>query len=311
MSRIVVALGGNALGNTPNEQIKIVKETAKSMVDLVQNGDELIISHGNGPQVGMINNSFIEANKNNSKIPLMPFPECGAMSQAYIGFHLQNAILNELKRRNINKNVVTLITQVEVSVNDEAFKNPTKPIGSFYSESEAKKLSEESNLVFKEDSGRGWRRVIASPKPIRIIEQDIIKELIYSNCIVITIGGGGIPVIKTKDGFEGVAAVIDKDFASARLAEDVEADCLMILTAVEKVAINYGKNNEELLDELSIEQAKKYIQEGQFAPGSMLPKVEAAINFATSSSNRKSIIADLSNCKNALCGLSGTIVKIK
>ncbi|ASP28448.1 carbamate kinase [Spiroplasma corruscae] len=304
MKRIVVALGGNALGNTPEEQEEIVKKTAISMVDIIEQGYELVIAHGNGPQVGMINNAFEEAHKINNNIPIMPFPECGAMSQSYIGFHLQNAIKNELNKRNINKNIVTIVTQVEVDKNDNAFLNPTKPIGPFYTELEATKLSKENGFIIKEDSGRGWRRVIASPTPINIIEKDVVKELIELNNIIITVGGGGIPVINFENKLKKVSAVIDKDFASAKLALDIDADCLLILTAVPQVAINFGKSNQKNLSSMMISQAEKYIEEGQFAPGSMLPKVKAAINFAKN--NKISIIADLNNVLGALNGDSGT-----
>ena len=311
MSRIVVALGGNALGNSRAEQHEIVKVTAKVMVDIIANGKELVIAHGNGPQVGMINNAFAEASKVNSKIPMMPFPECGAMSQAYIGYHLQNAILNELNKRNIKKNVVTIVTQVEVAANDKAFENPTKPIGSFYTEQEAKDLASKNGFTVKEDAGRGWRRVIASPQPVDIVEKDIIKDLIKQGHVVITVGGGGIPVVKDKDGYQGVDAVIDKDFASAKLAELVDADQLMILTAVPKVAINYGKPNQTTLDTLTISEAEKYISENQFAPGSMLPKVQASMKFAQLDAKKSAVIAELSLAKDALNGKSGTTIKLK
>ncbi|AGM24759.1 carbamate kinase [Spiroplasma chrysopicola] len=310
MARIVVALGGNALGNSPLEQQEIVKETAKAMVDIIASGQELIIAHGNGPQVGMINNAFEEAAKVNNKIPLMPFPECGAMSQAYIGFHLQNAILNELTKRQIKKNVVTVVTQVEVDPKDPAFQNPTKPIGAFYSEQEAKALAAKNNFTVKEDAGRGWRRVIASPQPLKIVEKQIIEDLIAAGHIVITVGGGGIPVINSPDGLHGVPAVIDKDFASAKLAEVVKADYLMILTAVPQVAINYGKPEQKMLDHLTIAQANEYISQHQFAPGSMLPKVQAAMRFAQLGKDKTAIIADLAQAKDAIAGKAGTTIKL-
>ncbi|AXF95855.1 carbamate kinase [Spiroplasma phoeniceum] len=308
MARIVVALGGNALGNSPSEQQEIVKDTAKAMVDIIENGDELIIAHGNGPQVGMINNAFDEAAHVNNKIPIMPFPECGAMSQAYIGYHLQNAILNELNKRKIKKNVVTIVTQVEVDHKDPAFNNPTKPIGAFYPEAEAKALAEKNGFTVKEDAGRGWRRVIASPQPIDIVEKEIIEDLIKQGHIVITVGGGGIPVVKTGAAYQGVPAVIDKDFASAKLAELIKADKLMILTAVAKVAINYGKPNQQALDVLTLTAAEKYITENQFVPGSMLPKVQAAMKFASSGSQKIAIIAELAQAKAALAGKAGTTI---
>lgn len=309
MARIVVALGGNALGNSPTEQQEIVKDTVKAMVDIIENGDELIIAHGNGPQVGMINNAFDEATHVNNKIPMMPFPECGAMSQAYIGYHLQNAILNELNKRKINKSVVTIVTQVEVDQKDQAFNNPTKPIGAFYAEAEAKALAAKNGFSVKEDAGRGWRRVIASPQPVDIVEKHIIEDLINKGHIVITVGGGGIPVVKTASGYQGVPAVIDKDFASAKLAELIKADKLMVLTAVAKVAINYGKPNQETLDVLTLADANKYIADNQFAPGSMLPKVQAAMKFASLGDQKVAIIAELTQAKAALAGKAGTAIK--
>ncbi|WP_348736270.1 carbamate kinase [Spiroplasma endosymbiont of Ammophila pubescens] len=308
MARIVVALGGNALGNSPSEQHEIVKDTVKAMVDIIENGDELIIAHGNGPQVGMINNAFDEAAHVNNKIPMMQFPECGAMSQAYIGYHLQNAILNELNKRKIKKNVVTIVTQVEVDQKDPAFNNPTKPIGAFYPEAEAKALAKKNDFTVKEDAGRGWRRVIASPQPIDIVEKEIIEDLIKQGHIVIIVGGGGIPVVKTGTAYQGVPSVIDKDFASAKLAELIKADKLMILTAVAKVAINYGKHNQQALDVLTLTAAEKYITENQFAPGSMLPKVQAAMKFASSGLQKIAIIAELAQAKAALAGKSGITI---
>jgi carbamate kinase len=297
MSRIVVALGGNALGNSPYEQMELVKATAKSIVDLISQGNEVIVTHGNGPQVGMINLVFNDE---------MPFPECGAMSQGYIGYHLQNAIYHELKKHKLTKSVATVITQVIVDKNDQAFNNPTKPIGAFYSKEEADKISLEKGYLFKEDAGRGYRRVVPSPLPVDVVEKDIIKSLIDASHIVITVGGGGIPVIKEKDKLEGVAAVIDKDFASSKIAEIIDADFLFILTAVDQVAINFNQPNQKTLDVLTVSDAKKYIAEGQFAKGSMLPKIEAAISFAASKSGRTAIIASLEKANLALEGKSGT-----
>ncbi len=298
MSRIVVALGGNALGNSPTSQLEIVKETAKPLVDLISDGHEVIIVHGNGPQVGMINLAMSEVE--------MPFPECGAMSQGYIGYHLQNAIQHELKTREINKTCACIVTQVLVDHNDEAFKNPTKPIGKFYTEEEAKKIADSKNVVFKEDAGRGYREVVASPKPKKIIEENVIQAVLDSGNVVICCGGGGIPVIEQAGLLQGVNAVIDKDFASELVAERFNADYLFILTAVERVAINFGKENQEDLESLTIERAEKLIAEGQFAPGSMLPKVEACLKFANKNPNNVAIIASLEKAKLALKGESGT-----
>lgn len=298
MSRILIALGGNALGNTPKEQVKIVKKTVKPIVDLVEDGHELIISHGNGPQVGMINLAMEQVS--------MPFPECTAMSQGYIGYHLQNGILEELNKRNIKKSVVTIITQVVVDENDEAFTNPTKPIGRFYSREEADILSKEKQYKMIEDSGRGYRRVVPSPKPVDIVEKESIRTLVDSGHIVITVGGGGIPVIKKGTGYVGIDGVIDKDYASAKIAELIDVDYLFILTAVERVAINFGKANQTDLEKVSVEEAYKYIEQNQFASGSMLPKVMAAIKFVELKKGRQAIIASLEKAKMALDGNSGT-----
>lgn len=308
MKKIVLALGGNALGSTPDEQREAVKTTAKSIVDLVEAGNKIIISHGNGPQVGMINLAMDTASKSEAKTPAMPFPECGAMSQGYIGYHLQNAIENELKNRKIEKNVATIVSQVLVDKNDPAFANPTKPIGSFYTEAEAKAM-EKDGLVFKEDAGRGYRRVVPSPRPVDLVEKDAIKLLYDNDCIVIAGGGGGIPVVEEDGRLQGVPAVIDKDFTSAKIAQLVDADTLIILTAVDQVAINFGKANEKWLDEITIDQAKEFIEEGHFAPGSMLPKVQAAISFAETKEGRQTLITSLEKAADGLQGKTGTIIK--
>ncbi len=311
MSKIVIALGGNALGKTPEEQLKLVQNTAKSIVEIVKEGHEVIIAHGNGPQVGMINLAMDFACENNAGTPNMPFAECGAMSQGYIGYHLQQSISEELRKNNINKDCVTLITQVEVDKNDKAFNNPTKPVGMFYSKEDALKIEKEKGYTFVEDAGRGYRRVVPSPKPINIIELNVIKQLIENNNIVIAVGGGGIPVIKTENGYVGTDAVIDKDLSSAKLATQLNADILLILTAVDKVYINYNKENQESLDEITLEEAQKYIEEGQFAKGSMLPKVEACMNFVKSYPEGKAIITSLDNAREALLGKTGTVIKNK
>lgn len=305
MKKIVLALGGNALGDTPEEQKEAVKNTAVSIVDLIEEGNEVIVAHGNGPQVGMINLAMSTANATDSSVPSMPFPECGAMSQGYIGYHLQNAIGNELAKRNINKPVVTLVTQTLVDKNDKAFSNPTKPIGTFYSEEEAKELEATKGYTMKEDSGRGYRRVVPSPKPIDIVEKEAVESLV-GKAVIICGGGGGIPVIKTESGLEGVAAVIDKDFTSAKIAEVLNADSLIILTAVDKVAINFGKENEKWLDELSIAEVQKYIDANEFGAGSMLPKVEAAVGFVKSKEGREALITSLEKAKAALKSETGT-----
>lgn len=309
MKKIVLALGGNALGNTPEEQKEAVKNTAKSIVDLVEQGNKVIISHGNGPQVGMINLAMDAASKSDAKTPQMPFPECGAMSQGYIGYHLQNSIENELKRRNMDVMTATIVTQVLVDKEDKAFDNPTKPVGAFYTKEQAEEM-EKKGFKFKEDAGRGYRRVVPSPKPIDIVEKQAVETLYNANCIVIAAGGGGIPVIKEKDELVGVPAVIDKDFTTAKLAELVDADTLIILTAVEKVAIRFGKPDEQWLDKLTVEEALIHIENKEFAEGSMKPKVEAAINFAKSKAGRTTLITSLEKAAEGLEGKTGTLISL-
>lgn len=306
MKKVVLALGGNALGNSPEEQIKAVRKTAVSIVDLVEDGNEVIVCHGNGPQVGMINLAMETAHNSNPQISNMPFAECVAMSQGYIGYHLQKAIKNELSKRNIKNSVSTIITQVKVDKNDEAFANPTKPVGLFYSKEESKKLAAESGYTFKEDANRGYRRVVPSPKPIDIIEKEEINTLIKEDFIVIAGGGGGIPVVENDGQLEGIGAVIDKDFTSEKLAEISDADLLIILTAVEKVCINYGTENEEGLDELNLSRAQKLIEEKQFAEGSMLPKVKACLSFIQSGEGKIALITSLEKAKEGINGLTGT-----
>ena len=309
--RIVIALGGNALGNNPEEQLELVKNTAKAIVDLIKEGHEIMIGHGNGPQVGMINLAMEYASQEGANTPTMPFPECGAMSQGYIGYHLQQAIGNELKREGINKCCVTVVTQVVVDEHDPAFKNPTKPIGSFYTKEDAEKIEKEKGYTFVEDSGRGYRRVVASPKPVEIVESNVIEKIVATGNIVITVGGGGIPVIKSNNGeLKGVPAVIDKDSSSAKLAQDLAADMLIILTAVEKVAINFNKPNQKNLSSMTLEECEKYISEGHFAKGSMLPKVEACKKFVDESpKNAVAIITSLEKAAEAIRGETGTTIR--
>ena len=306
--RIVIALGGNALGNTPYEQLALVRETAKPIVDLIEQGNEVVIAHGNGPQVGMINLGMATAAEAKAIKSDMPFPECGAMSQGYIGYHLQNAIGNELAARGMKKDVATVVTQVLVDENDPAFQNPTKPVGAFYDKQTAERIAKEKGYTMVEDAGRGYRQVVPSPKPIDVIEKNTVNTLIKDGCVVITVGGGGIPVIRKDGKLNGTPAVIDKDFASAKLAELVQADALVILTAVDRVAINWGKPNQQSLDEMSVEEAEKYCAEGHFAPGSMLPKVKAAISFAKAGGT--AIIASLENAGKAVRGESGTVIHL-
>lgn len=307
--KIVIALGGNALGSNAKEQLELVKNTASSIVKLVKDGNDVIVAHGNGPQVGMINLAMEYSSNNGGNTPAMPFPECGAMSQGYIGYHLQQSIQKELKDNGLNKPCATIVTQVIVDENDDAFKNPTKPIGSFYSEEEAKKIMEETGYTFVEDAGRGYRRVVASPKPVDIVELDVVEQLVDNGTVVITVGGGGIPVIKKGNGLEGVPAVIDKDRSSAKLASLLKADVLLILTAVEKVSINFNKPDQLDLSELTLNEANKYIAEGQFAKGSMLPKVEACMDFINGNPEGTAIITSLDKALDAIHGDTGTIIK--
>lgn len=308
--KIVVALGGNALQSgkaepTAEAQLQVVRNTCERIADISEMGYEVAVVHGNGPQVGRI---LLASETAKDVTPAMPFDVCGAMSQGYIGYHLQQALKYALNKRNKNIPVVTLATQMIVEPDDPGFKNPTKPIGPFYSEEEAKALQEEKGYTMKEDAGRGWRRVVASPIPRKIVEIDAVKKL-WDSTIVITCGGGGIPVIENADGsLEGTAAVIDKDFAAELLAEQVDADVLMILTEVEKVAINFNKPNQEDLSNMNLADAARYCAEGQFAPGSMLPKVQAAMKFVRAYPSKKAIITSLDKAIDALNGKTGTVI---
>ena len=302
--RIVIALGGNALGNTLPEQMTAVKITAKAIVDLIEEGCEVVVAHGNGPQVGMINNAMSALSREDPSQPNTPLSVCVAMSQAYIGYDLQNALREELLNRNITDiPVTTMITQIRVDAEDPAFNAPSKPIGHFMTEEQAKIAEEKYGYIMKEDAGRGYRRVVASPKPAEIIE---IRSLVDSGQLVIACGGGGIPVTLIGNHLKGASAVIDKDFASELLAEELNADFLIILTAVEKVAINFGKPEEKWLDDITTDDARKYMDEGHFAPGSMLPKVQAAVKFADSKDGRNALITLLEKAKEGILGKTGT-----
>ena len=307
--RIVIALGGNALGSNLPEQMIAVKKTASAIADLIQEGDELVIAHGNGPQVGMIQKAMAELTRTDpEKYITCPLSVCVAMSQGYIGYDLQNALREELLDRGIEIGCATVLTQVEVDPDDPAFENPTKPIGAFMTKEEAQQLVKERDYQVVEDAGRGYRRVVASPLPKSIVEIDTIRSLVETNHVVVACGGGGIPVFRTQGHhLKGAAAVIDKDFAAEKLAEQVDADCLIILTAVEKVAIHFGKEDEEWLDELTPAQAEKYIADGEFAPGSMLPKVEAALMFVRSAPGRTALITMLEKAKDGIAGRTGTL----
>ena len=308
--KIVIALGGNALqegnGNaTAEAQLEVVKKTCERIAEISGRGYEIAVVHGNGPQVGRI---VMASEAAKDVTPAMPFDVCGAMSQGYIGYHIQQCLLYALNKDNRHVPVVTVATQMIVDENDPAFQNPSKPIGPFYTEEEAKALAEEKGWSVIEVAGRGWRRVVASPKPLRIVEIEAVKQL-WDKTIVITCGGGGIPVVEKLDGhLEGVAAVIDKDFAAELLAEQVEADVLMILTQVEKVSINYKKPDQQDLDHMTLLDAVKYMEQGQFAKGSMLPKVEAAMKFVRMFPNKKAIITSLDKAIDALEGKTGTVI---
>ncbi len=310
--RIVIALGGNALGSNLPEQMIAVKQTAKAIADLIEQGHQVVIAHGNGPQVGMIQNAMTELTRSDPEkyIPC-PLSVCVAMSQGYIGYDLQNGLREELLDRGIQKGVATVLTQVEVDPDDPAFQNPTKPIGAFMTKEEADALVKERDYKVVEDSGRGYRRVVASPQPQSIVEIQSIQDMVEADLVVVACGGGGIPVFKTEGHhLKGAAAVIDKDFASEKMAEQLDADTLIILTAVEKVAVNFGKPGQRWLDSLTPEEARKYMDEGQFAPGSMLPKVQAAVKFAESRPGRRALITLLEKAGAGVAGETGTTITL-
>ena len=312
MKKIVIALGGNALQEagkpaTAEAQLEVVEKTAEYIADIIEAGYKVVVAHGNGPQVGRI---VLQNEYAVPVTPAMPFDVCGAMSQGYIGYHIQQGLTKVLRSRGNKAEVATVVTQVLVDQNDPKFLNPSKPIGPFYTEEEAKAIAAEKGYVMKEDAGRGWRRVVASPVPVAIEELNAVKCLVDNGFITVTVGGGGIPVIRNEQGMlEGTAAVIDKDLASEKLAEDLDADALVILTAVEKVSINFKKPDQKDLATLSVDEAKQYIAEGHFAPGSMLPKIEAAVKFVESKPGRVSIITSLDKAVEALEGRAGTTVK--
>ncbi|MGN0785612.1 MAG: carbamate kinase [Candidatus Aphodomorpha sp.] len=313
MEKLVIALGGNALQEgkgpaTAEAQLAVVEKTSEYIANILQSGYQVVLAHGNGPQVGRIvlqNESSVDIT------PAMPFDVCGAMSQGMIGYHMQQGLSKALRARGIDTPVATIVTQVVVDKHDKAFENPTKPIGPFYSEADAKRLQEEKGYSVKEDAGRGWRRVVASPQPVEIVELPVVKAMIDNGFVVITVGGGGIPVIRNENGdLEGTAAVIDKDLASERLSEDIDADALLILTAVEQVCLNYGKPNEQRLSHITVADCERYIAEKHFAPGSMLPKIQAAMKFASSKEGRRAIITSLDKAVDALAGKAGTVITL-
>ena len=303
MSRYVISLGGNALGKNAEEQKRLLVHVAKAIYPLIEMNHDIVIVHGNGPQVGMINLAFSES----SSTPEMPFPECGAMSQGYIGYHIQNAIYNIMELRHQVRPISTVVTQVLVDEKDSAFKHPTKPIGSFYSEEEAKELEKNQGYTMVEDSGRGYRRVIASPKPIDIIEKESILRLLEHQHIVIAAGGGGIPVVKRDHHLEGIDAVIDKDYASAKMAEVIDADELIILTAVEHVYLDFNKPSQRALKKVTVSELKDYLKDEHFKKGSMLPKIEAAMSFVEKT-GKPAVIASLEFASEAFKQMSGTII---
>lgn len=313
MEKLVIALGGNALQEgsgpaTAEAQLAVVEKTSVFITDIIEKGYKVILAHGNGPQVGRI----VLQNEHSVDItPAMPFDVCGAMSQGMIGYHMQQGLTKALRARGNRTGVATVVTQVVVDKNDKAFLNPSKPIGPFYSQEEAKKLQQEKGYAVKEDAGRGWRRVVASPMPVEIVELPEVQCLIDGGFVVVTVGGGGIPVVRDENGdLSGTAAVIDKDLASERLAEDLDADALLILTAVEQVCLRYGKPDEQRLGSVAVAEAERYIAEGHFAPGSMLPKIQAAVMFAKSKPGRRAIITSLDKAVEALQGKAGTTITL-
>ena len=313
MEKLVIALGGNALQEgkgpaTAEAQLAVVEKTSEYIANILESGYQVVLAHGNGPQVGRI----VLQNEHSVDItPAMPFDVCGAMSQGMIGYHMQQGLSKALRKRGIDTPVATIITQVVVDQNDKAFENPSKPIGPFYSEADAKRLQAEKGYSVKEDAGRGWRRVVASPQPVEIVELPVVKAMIDNGFVVITVGGGGIPVVRDAEGnLEGTAAVIDKDLASERLSEDIDADALLILTAVEQVCLNYGKPNEQRLSNITVADCERYIAEKHFAPGSMLPKIQAAMKFASSKPGRRAIITSLDKAVDALNGKAGTVITL-
>lgn len=311
MSKIVIALGGNALGKSPWEQLNLLTNVSKIIVDLVSRGEDIVLTHGNGPQVGQIVLAMDYAANGEVKTPSMPFAECGSMSQGYIGYQMQQSIYNELKVRGLQKNVVSVVTQVLVDENDKAFSNPTKPIGMFYSEEEAEKIKNEKGYHFMEDAGRGFRRVVPSPIPKKIIEGSVIEELVDNGNVVIAVGGGGIPVVNTPDGLKGIDAVIDKDRSAALLGKEIGADTLLILTSVDAAYLNYNTENMQKIDSLTIEEAEKYISKGEFAKGSMLPKIEACMEFVRDDDKKQAIITSLDKVGDALNRKCGTVIRRK
>ena len=307
-ARMVVALGGNALGKTPQEQLRLVQHTASALADLVEEGYDLIVSHGNGPQVGVLNLG-LEFAASEGVSPHMPLPECDAMTQGYIGYPLQQSLQNELLKRRMSRDCISLVTQVVVDPEDPAFQNPEKPIGSFYTKAQAERIAQEKGYVFKEDAGRGYRRVVASPEPMKIVEIDTIRKLMEGGVIVIASGGGGIPVTETETGLEGIPAVIDKDRVSSLMARELNAQRLLILTCVDQVSLHFGTPEQIPISRMSLQEARRYMAEGEFAPGSMLPKVEACVKYVEEGpAGAKALIASLDQAREASREEAGTVI---
>lgn len=309
--RVVVALGGNALGDNPQEQLTLLQETATHLASMIQEGINLVITHGNGPQVGIIDEAFAAASKDPAnQVPFMPLTDCNAMSQGYIGAQLTRTLINQFRSQDIMRSVVDVPTHVLVDASDEAFKNYEKPIGAFMTEKDARAFAKATGCQVKEDSGRGWRRVVPSPAPQDILELGVISTLVDDGFIVIAAGGGGIPVVLEDDHYKAVDAIIDKDLVSSILAWKIHADILVILTAVDKVYVNFNQPDQKGIDRMTTEEARAYIAQGQFAPGSMLPKVEACIKFVEAHPQGKAIITSLGHAAEGLRGETGTLITL-
>lgn len=304
--KIVVALGGNALGDSPQEQIVAVQKAADIIATLAAEGYDIVVGHGNGPQVGMIKLAMDHAAGNGPKTPVIPLAECGAMSQGYIGYHMQQALTHSLREKGLDQKAVCVVTQVMVDAEDPAFQNPSKPIGRFYTQEEAEQIAKETGFTFVEDAGRGYRRVVPSPQPQEIVELDAVNLLSQNGMIAITVGGGGIPVVRKDGELSGTDAVIDKDKSCSRLAQDLKADVLVVLTAVDQVCINFNKPDQKALSTMTIAEARQYIDEKHFAPGSMLPKVEACMAFVEGNPAGEALITSLDQAAAALRGETGT-----
>lgn len=307
--RVVIALGGNALGNDPSKQEELLENASKNLAHMIKEGINVVVTHGNGPQVGMIDEAFMVASKDpKSQVPFMPLTDCNAMSQGYIGAQLSCALMNQFREQDIMRSVVDVPTHVVVDANDPAFKDYEKPIGSFMTEKEAKAFAKATGCQVKEDSGRGWRRVVPSPEPQDIVELEPMRDLMEDGCVVIGCGGAGIPVIMKDGKYEAVEAITDKDLVSAMFAWKIKADMLIILTAVEKVYVNFNKPDQKPIDVMTTAEAREYMKQGQFAPGSMLPKVEACVKFVEAHPGGQALITSLGHAAAGLRGETGTLI---